>query len=159
MPIEKTALSAICEQSHPEVGDYCTSVQSKESAMRMLQPSENSSLSEYGCRLSIATLSAVTKTDQSELQGVSRSTAAIALARQTAMYLAHTKFGITYSEVGAYFNRDRSTVAHACRLIEDRRDNEEFDDSLCRMENLVDAALRGSFIVQQFANICAENYK
>lgn len=156
MPIQNHVLAVSNEQPVQGTADYCTAQQSKISAMRSIGLGENATLSEFGCRLSVATLSAVTKNSAAQLQAQSRSTAEIALARQTAMYLAHTKFGITYAEVGIYFNRDRSTVAHACRVIEDRRDNEEFDDRLCRMENLVDIALWGSLVVHRFTNSNAE---
>lgn len=153
MPIIKHLLPALNAQPYLGTADTCTALQSKVSAMRMLGAISNASLSEYGCRLSIATLSAVTKTAEKDLQSQSRSSAEIALARQTAMYLAHTKFGISYGEVGDFFCRDRSTVAHACRLVEDRRDNCEFDRSLSRMENIVDIALQGSSVVQKFNSI------
>lgn len=153
MPIMKHLLPVLCGQTHQSTADVCTAMQSKVSAMRMLGSLSNASLSDFGCRLSIATLSAVTKTTAQELQSQSRSSAKIALARQTAMYLAHTKFGISYGEVGDFFRRDRSTVSHACRLVEDRRDNSEFDRSLSQMENLVDIALQGSSVVHQFKTI------
>ncbi len=153
MSILKHLLPALCAPPQQGTADICTALQSKVSAMRMLGSLSCSSLSEFGCRLSIATLSAVTKATEQELQSQSRSSAKIALARQTAMYLAHTKFGISYGEVGEFFHRERSTVSHACRLVEDRRDNREFDHSLSRMENLVDIALQGSSVVHQFKTI------
>ncbi len=160
MPVVKNLLLASHAQSPPGTADICTALQSKVSAMRLLGSGENASLSDYGCRLSIATLSAVTRNTEQELKALSRSSAAIALARQTAMYLAHTKFGISYGEVGEFFHRDRSTVAHACRLVEDRRDNKEFDRSLSQMENLVDIALRGSSVVYRFTTLnLTGNYK
>lgn len=57
----------------------------------------------------------------------SRGVAQAALARQVAMYLAHVACGLTITEAGRLFNRDRTTAAHACILIEDRRDNLLFD--------------------------------
>ena len=153
MSILKHLVPAKYVHPHQGTADICTALQSKVSAMRMFGSLSNTSLSEFGCRLSIATLSAVTRATEQELQSQSRSSAKIALARQTAMYLAHTKFGISYGEVGDFFSRDRSTVSHACRLVEDRRDNREFDRSLSRMENLVDIALQGSSVVQQFKTI------
>src|SRR5947208_7954986 len=42
-----------------------------------------------------------------------------AFARQVAMYLAHVAWGLTLTEVGNVFVRDRTTVAHACGLVED----------------------------------------
>jgi hypothetical protein len=106
-------------------------------------------LRDYGCRLSIATLSAVTKQSKHQLQARTRCSADVAFARQIAMYLAHTKFGISYVDVGDYFHRDRTTVAHACQLVEDRRDDREFDDHLTRMECLMDAALPQTAAIQR----------
>ena len=62
-------------------------------------------------------------------------TASVALARQTAMYLAHVTFGLTYSEVGQLFSRDRTTVAHACSTIEDLRDDPTVDRTLSVLES------------------------
>lgn len=61
-----------------------------------------------------------------------------AFARQVAMYLAHVGFGLNLSEVARLFVRDRTTVAHACALVEDRRDAAPFDRSL----DLLEGALR-----------------
>lgn len=71
-----------------------------------------------------------------ELIAESRRSATAAFARQCAIYLAHVTFHLSYSEVGRAFGRDRTTAAHACRLIEDRRDDPAVDavlDSLERM--------------------------
>ncbi len=103
----------------------------------------------YACGLSIATLSAVTNHPAKELTALTRSSPDIAFARQIAMYLAHTKFGISYAQVGAYFQRDRSTVAHACRLIEESRDDAGTDQYILRMEALIDFALPPSFEIQE----------
>jgi chromosomal replication initiation ATPase DnaA len=61
-----------------------------------------------------------------------------AFARQVAMYLAHVGFGLSLKEVARLFARDRSTVAHACALIEDRRDAAPLDRAL----DLLEGALR-----------------
>lgn len=58
----------------------------------------------------------------------------IAFARQLAMYLTHVGFGLTLTEVGACFQRDRTTVRHACALIEDRRDQPTFDFAVSALE-------------------------
>src|SRR5262245_37457630 len=50
-----------------------------------------------------------------------------ALARQVAMYLAHVACGLTLTEVGCLVGRDRTTVAHACSLVEDRCEHAPFD--------------------------------
>jgi len=50
-----------------------------------------------------------------------------AFARQVSMYLAHVAFELSLARVAAAFQRDRSTVAHACHLVEDRREDPVFD--------------------------------
>ena len=59
-------------------------------------------------------------------------------ARHLAMYLAHTGLGWPLARVGAAFGRDRTTVGHACRRVEDRRDDAEFDRTL----EVLEACLR-----------------
>jgi hypothetical protein len=76
-----------------------------------------------------------------DLQRSSRGQARVALARQTAMYLAHVTCGLTMTQVGLLFERDRTTVKHACMVIEDRRDDAVFDRVLELLERAV-AALR-----------------
>ncbi len=71
-----------------------------------------------------------------ELRAPTRRCASVAFARQSAMYLAHVVFALDYSTVGQLFHRDRTTAAHACRLIEDRRDNPAFDRLLQTLEDV-----------------------
>jgi hypothetical protein len=77
-----------------------------------------------------------------ELIASTRRSAYIAFARQSAMYLAHVSFGLSYSEVGRGFGRDRTTAAHACQLIEDRRDDPAVDAVLGSLENACGALHR-----------------
>lgn len=72
-----------------------------------------------------------------ELRAASRGYAKVALARQAAMYLAHTACSLTLTEVGRLFLRDRTTVAHACSVIEDRRDDAVFDHVMGLLERIV----------------------
>ena len=72
-----------------------------------------------------------------ELQAATRGRCDVAFARQTAMYLARVALGLTLSQAGALFGRDRTTAAHACRLIEDLRDDPRFDTLLSAMEEYV----------------------
>jgi hypothetical protein len=69
-----------------------------------------------------------------ELQAATRRAPYIAFARQSAMYLAHVAFEVSYSDVGRCFGRDRTTAAHACRLVEDRRDDPAVDAVLASLE-------------------------
>ena len=72
-----------------------------------------------------------------ELRATTRRKARIAFARQVAMYLVHVAYGLTLTQVGTLFGRDRTTVAHACTIIEDRRDDLAFDVLLDDMETAV----------------------
>lgn len=56
------------------------------------------------------------------------------------MYLARVCFGATFSEIGRVFGRDRTTAAHACRLVEERRDDPRLDAMLERLEHACAAA-------------------
>jgi chromosomal replication initiation ATPase DnaA len=51
----------------------------------------------------------------------------VAFARQVAMYIASIGFGMSLARVGAAFGRDRSTVRHACQVMEERREQPAFD--------------------------------
>jgi chromosomal replication initiation ATPase DnaA len=77
-----------------------------------------------------------------ELVAASRRPPYIAFARQSAMYLAHVTFGLSYSEVGRAFGRDRTTAAYACRLIEERRDDPAVDAVLGSLESACGALRR-----------------
>jgi chromosomal replication initiation ATPase DnaA len=74
-----------------------------------------------------------------DLRRLSRGRAKVALARQVAMYLAHVACGLTLTDTGKLFERDRTTVAHACGVIEDRRDDPLFDRALDLLEWAVPA--------------------
>jgi hypothetical protein len=67
-----------------------------------------------------------------------RGAAEIAVARQVAMYLAHTRLGVSLTLAGAFFGRDRTTAAHACRRVEERREGPRFDAILGCLERAVD---------------------
>jgi chromosomal replication initiation ATPase DnaA len=69
-----------------------------------------------------------------DLRRATRGRAGVALARQVAMYLAHVGCGLSLTETGRLFDRDRTTVAHACGVIEDRRDDPLFDRVLDLLE-------------------------
>lgn len=62
-----------------------------------------------------------------DVLSLQRGNAEVAFARQVAVYLCHTAFEMSLTRVAVAFGRDRSTVAHACHQIEDRRDEAHFD--------------------------------
>jgi Bacterial dnaA protein helix-turn-helix len=67
----------------------------------------------------------------------SRGRAPVCQARQVSMYVAHVCFSLSMTQVGQMFGRDRSTVAHACEVTEQRRDNAAFDAFLSRVEMVI----------------------
>lgn len=60
--------------------------------------------------------------------------AAVARARQFAVYLHHVALGESISACARLFRRDRATVRHACARIEDMRDNPRFDFGVTVLE-------------------------
>ena len=56
-----------------------------------------------------------------------RGTTEIAFARQVAAYLCHVGFEMSLARIATAFGRDRSTIAHACHAIEDKREDAQFD--------------------------------
>lgn len=69
-----------------------------------------------------------------KLRSADRGTAGTALARQIAIYLSHVELGFSLSEVGRQFGRDRTTVAHACALVEDLRDDGNAERVIASLE-------------------------
>jgi chromosomal replication initiation ATPase DnaA len=90
------------------------------------------------CRSIEATVSTALGIGMAEIRADQRGRAAAAFARQTAMYLAHVHFGLTLSQVGRNFGRDRTTVAHACARIEDSRDDPKVESVLACLEAALD---------------------
>lgn len=74
----------------------------------------------------------------SALMALQRSRNHVAFARQLAMYLCHVVGGLSLRDVAREFERDRTTVGYACHAIEDKRDEEVFDQQL----NLLECELR-----------------
>lgn len=64
-----------------------------------------------------------------------KGTSEVSYSRQIAMYLMHCIFGITKSRIGEVFGRHFSTVSHACKVIEEQRDDPVLDDKLINLEN------------------------
>ena len=96
------------------------------------------------CRLTAAILSQGARIDPVALAGPGRCAAPVARARQAAMYLTHIGFGLGYAAVGRGFERDPSTVRHACARVEDWRDNPRIDLALRALETAA-RAHRDSF--------------
>lgn len=74
--------------------------------------------------------------------GDRRGAPAAAQARQVAMYLLYTACAMSLADVAAAVGRDRSTVSHGLRMVEDRREDPRFDVWLQQLEDTVRAAPR-----------------
>lgn len=75
-----------------------------------------------------------------ELAFGSRGSPRASLARQVAMYLCHVGFALSFEGIGRLFHRDRTTVAYACRVIEERREDVRFDSRIAALERRCAAA-------------------
>jgi len=67
----------------------------------------------------------------------------ISYGRQIAMYLMHCIFGTTKTRIAQVFGRHFSTVSHACKVIEDQRDDPVLDQKLIGLENKLNQTLSG----------------
>ncbi len=85
-----------------------------------------------------STVTRVFGVEEDGLALATRGPSEVAFARQVAMYLVHVAGGLTLTDVGQAFGRDRTTVAYACLIIEDWRDDTRLDRSL----ELIEAILR-----------------
>lgn len=94
------------------------------------------------CEAMIDICSALFNVSSKELRQTGRTSNGVARVRQIAMYVTHVSLGVTMQEVGRGFGRDRTTVRHACHLVEDMRDDEDFDLAVVRTERVAFAAFR-----------------
>jgi chromosomal replication initiation ATPase DnaA len=58
-------------------------------------------------------------------------------ARQVAMYLAHIVMKLGQRECGRGFGRDHKAVAHACRRVEEAREDASFDLTVQWLESVL----------------------
>lgn len=75
-----------------------------------------------------------------ELRRPGRASHDVVRVRQIAMYVAHVVLRLSMSDIGRGFGRDRTTVLHACHLVEDMRDDPEFDRVVSTAERVTKAA-------------------
>lgn len=71
-----------------------------------------------------------------------RGNAKATRARQISIYLMHTGLSFSLAKVSRIYNKDRTTIGYACRLIEDLRDNPAFDDRILELENTINTVLK-----------------
>jgi chromosomal replication initiation ATPase DnaA len=93
---------------------------------------------ETACRFAEALVSASFSIGLAEMRGHTRGPAPAAFARQAAMYLAHVGLRLPLAEVGRYFGRDRTTVAHACKRVEDSRESPTVDRTIASLETALE---------------------
>jgi len=93
-------------------------------------------------RMLVSLVGSALAIDGDRLCSAGRGTAAEAYARQVAVYIAHTTLGLSYTEAGRLFGRDRTTAAHACRRIEEEREIERIDQLVDCLERAACRAAR-----------------
>ena len=72
---------------------------------------------------------------RSALYAGTRCRKSIAFARQVSMYLGHVVLSYPLKDIAQHYQRDRTTVAYACRVVEDRREEEETELLLSSLES------------------------
>ena len=70
-----------------------------------------------------------------EVMAAGRGRPPVSFARHVAMYLCHVALGMSLSRIARAFDKDRSTVAHGCHQVEDRREDSDFDVWIEQLED------------------------
>lgn len=78
---------------------------------------------------------------RSALYAQTRCRKSVAFARQVAMYLSHVSLSYPLKDIAAHYRRDRTTVAHACRTVEDRREAEDIELTICSLESALETMM------------------
>ncbi len=109
-------------------------------------PKKSDRFSQTACKLTVRMAKEIVceayGIPHASLMTTERRGADLARARQIAMYLAHIVGQLTLHEVAEQFQRDRSTVSHACINIEDSRDSPILELQLAYMEQRLRERLR-----------------
>lgn len=94
------------------------------------------------CEAMIDICAALYNISSKELRQTGRGGTDVTRVRQIAMYVTHVALGISMQEVARGFARERTTVRYACQLIEDMRDDVDFDRAIVTTERVAVAAFR-----------------
>ena len=86
----------------------------------------------------VATVASAFALRPEQIRGLRRGSSRAAFARQVAIYLLHTRLGLSYSASGALFGRDRTTAAYACRVVEEKREDARIDGIVDCLERAID---------------------
>jgi len=92
-------------------------------------------------RLIVAAVASEFSVSETDILGALKRKSEISYGRQVAMYLMHCIFGTTKTRIADVFGRHFSTVSHACKVIEERRDDPVLDRKLIGLENQLTCAL------------------
>ena len=68
------------------------------------------------------------------------------------MYLLHVGLGVNFTQIGRFFHRDRSTAAHACKVVETRRDDPDVDATIAMLQLSLDVLVRRKPLVQRLSD-------
>ena len=88
------------------------------------------------CECLIDIVAALFSVSGKELRRPGRTGESVSRVRQIAMYVCHVALQMRMTTIGEGFGRDRSTVAHACAVVEDRRDDRDFDEFVAAIERI-----------------------
>ncbi|KFB10672.1 helix-turn-helix domain-containing protein [Nitratireductor basaltis] len=100
------------------------------------------------CECVLDIVAALFNVSGKELRAGGRAPTSVVRVRQIGMYVAHVVLQLNMTEIGRGFGRDRTTVQHACHMIEDLRDDEEFDRIVAMTERVTAAAFRQTEMVR-----------
>lgn len=92
------------------------------------------------CEAMIDVTAALFNVSSKDIRKPGRSNLGVSRVRQVAMYVAHVVLRLNMTDIGKAFGRDRTTVLHACHLIEDLRDDDDFDRIITMTERVALAA-------------------
>ncbi|RUM97357.1 chromosomal replication initiator DnaA [Pseudaminobacter arsenicus] len=94
------------------------------------------------CECMMDIVAALFNVSSKEMRRPGRTSQEVARVRQIAMYVTHVVLQMSMREVGRGFGRDRTTVVHACHLIEDMREDADFEQVVMMTERVALAAFR-----------------
>jgi len=94
------------------------------------------------CECMIDIGAALFSVSSKELRKPGRTSESISRVRQIIMYVTHVVLRLNMGEIGRGFARDRTTVQYACKVVEDLRDDPDFDRVVSVLESVAFAAFR-----------------
>jgi len=109
----------LIKEAIEEAMDLCVYLQAAVVKLEAAEPAKAKKPSADLARL-IGVVSDYYQVPEALICGCSRGNKEMVLARHVAIHLARTKLGMTYAAMGAAFERDHTSMMHACRRIEDR---------------------------------------